>query len=479
MVILEALHNHAQHIPAKVALIEGSREVTYAALWDNIVRAANYFSGIAERGSKVMLSADKSVDFVFAYFGAHLGGMTTIPVDPSVNELRLQRILDSATPVGIWGKLHAGSAGREVKPFPVLDNADALTHDYVMPSEYDVADILFTTGTTGLPKGVMLTQRNELASAVNINHFIGNTSNDIELLALPISHSFGLGRLRCMLLQGATIDLLGSFASMRKFFREMDDRAITGFGMVPASWSYIHKMSGERLGNYAAQLKYIEIGSAPMSMADKHLLMELLPRTRICMHYGLTEASRSAFICFGESMDHLDSIGRPTPGVEIKIFAEDGSEVACGSEGELCVKGDNVCSAYWGDAAEEYAASFFCGYFRTGDWGYQDSEGYFHLISRKKELINVGGKKLSPLEVEEVIDAMEGVSESACVGVKDDVMGEVVKAFVVRTSESVTSDDVIATVRSKLEGYKVPASVKFVDNLPKTASGKLQRLLLK
>lgn len=477
MILLEALHNHAIQTPDKVAVIEGAKEITYAQLWSNALRAASYYNKKGKKGDRVILSASKSVEFVYSYFGAHLAGLITIPVDSVVNELRLQRIIKSSSPIGIYGSIYLDKEKYGVQSFPAIEEEEEA--DCVMPSSNAIADILYTTGTTGLPKGVVLTHFNEYSSAENINTFIGNTSDEIELLALPVSHSFGLGRIRCTILKGATIDLLGSFANMKKFYREFENRHITGFGMVPASWNYIKKMSGEKIADYASQIKYIEIGSAPMMMEDKLLLLHLLPDTRICMHYGLTEASRSSFLCFGDSLDHLDSIGKETPNVDIRIFGEDGVEIADGKEGEVCVKGGNVCSDYWGDDENKYKESFFEGYFRTGDWGYKNEDGFYYLVSRKKELINVGGKKLSPIEVEEVINSMRGITESACIGIHDDVMGELVKAFVVKSDEAITADDVVNEAKGKLESYKVPVFVEFIDELPKTDSGKLQRLLLK
>lgn len=479
MTILSELQKHAAENPEKLAVIEGKNEVTYAQLWDRIVRASSYYRTVGKKGDRVVLAANKSVDFVYSYFGAQLAGLITVTVDSAVNRLRLERIFASAEPVAMYGSLDTAYEGFLCEPFPELEHCGNDGCNVAFPMSDDPADILYTTGTTGFPKGVVLSHSNELCAATMINAFIRNNEHDVELLALPISHSFGLGRLRCTLLRGATIDLLGSFANMKRFFREMDERQITGFGMVPASWNYIKRMSGSRIGNYAAQLRYIEIGSAPMKLEDKKLLVSLLPNTRICMHYGLTEASRSAFICFNEEQNHLDSIGHPSPGVEIRVLDENGAEVENGQNGELCVRGGHVCTAYWGADSARYPESFFGDYFRTGDWGYVDETGYYHLISRQKELINVGGKKVSPIEVEEVINTLEDVEECACVGMADDVLGEVVKAFVVRSSEQVTEEKIIRLVKSRLEGYKVPASVEFIAEVPKTSSGKIQRLSLK
>ena len=151
-------------------------------------------------------------------------------------------------------------------------------------------------------------------------------------MALPISHSFGLGRLRCVLSVGGTLVLLGSFASMKKFYGEMERCKVTGFGMVPASWAYLKKMSGRKIADFAKQLQYVEIGSAFMSVEEKKCLMDLLPATRICMHYGLTEASRSTFIEFHKDRAYLESVGRPSPGVEIKVFSDQGKEVPEGKQ---------------------------------------------------------------------------------------------------------------------------------------------------
>lgn len=475
MILLEKIKEHSKNNPTKTAVIEEGRHLNYAELWQKIVDTSAYFSNLGKKGDRAILSATKNLEFVTTYFGAHLAGLVTITIDPAINEDRLSFIVDSTKPLGIWGELVTKKF--ETKRF--TDIICDFSADPAFPSETEIADILFTTGTTGVPKGVVLTHKNEWAAATNINTFIGNDSDSVELLALPISHSFGLGRLRCIMQLGATIDLLGSFANVRKFFRELDRQPITGFGMVPASWNYLSEMSEDLIGEYADQLKYIEIGSAPMPVEQKQRLMKLLPNTRICMHYGLTEASRSAFMCFSEEND-LTTIGKASPNVELKIFAEDGTPCKNGEQGELCVKGDHVCSDYWGMPLEEYRKSFFGDYYRTGDWGYCNEQGKYFLVSRKKELINVGGKKVSPLEVETVLNDFPDVKESVCIGIPDKMMGEVVKAFVVtEQGANIDFQKLTKYARGRLEDYKVPAQVESIDSVPKTSSGKIQRLSLK
>ena len=479
MTIERLIFEHAQTMPRKTALIQGTVEVSYEQLWKEIEMAASWFCHHAERGDRVIASASKSIEFVYAYFGAHLAGMICVPIDPETNETRLQRIIDVAKPSLIVGELR-NHGDHQVIPFEEchqeLENSRISINEF--PKEDDVADLLFTTGTTGLPKGVTLTFANQMAAAENINTFIGNTADDVEMLALPISHSFGLGRLRCIFAKGATLVMLGSFASMKKFFGEMERCHVTGFGMVPASWSYILKMSGEKIGQYAGQLKYIEIGSAFMPLENKQKLMNLLPKTHICMHYGLTEASRSAFISFHDDTAHLMSAGKASPNTEVAVFSEQGERLRANEDGEICVKGGHVCSDYWGMPKEVFEQDFFDGYFRTGDWGHIDEDGYIYLVSRKKEIINVGGKKVRPIEVEEHLNEIEGIDESACVGVHDDVLGEVVKAFCV-CSREVDFEEVKKILFKKIETYKIPAFFEAIKELPKTQNGKLQRLLLK
>lgn len=475
MTIESLIFEHAQTMPQKTALIQGQSEVSYEQLWKEIIKSASWFKDKASQGDRVIISASKNIEFVYTYFGAHLAGMICVPIDPETNEKRLTRILEVAQPKLIVGELR-NHGDNEVIPFG--DVSSDVEYGFDSPIESNIADLLFTTGTTGLPKGVALTYANQMAAADNINTFIGNTVDDIEMLALPISHSFGLGRLRCVFAKGATLVLLGSFASMKKFYGEMERCHVTGFGMVPASWAYILKMSGEKIGQFAGQLRYIEIGSAFMPLENKQKLMGLLPNTHICMHYGLTEASRSAFISFHDDTDHLMSAGRPSPNTEIAVFSEQGVRLAKNEDGEICVKGAHVCSDYWGLPEEDFQKDFFEGYFRTGDWGHIDNDGYIHLISRKKEIVNVGGKKVSPIEVEEVLNDMEGIEESACVGVHDDVLGEVVKAFCV-CSKEVDFEEIKKMMMKKLEGYKIPAFFETIESLPKTQNGKLQRLLLK
>lgn len=479
MTIERLVFEYAQTMPSKTALIQGEVEVSYGQLWEEIEMSASWFCHYAERGDRVIISASKSIEFVYAYFGAHMAGMICVPIDPETNETRLQRIIDVARPSLIVGELR-NHGEHQVIPFGEchIEFVNSRISLDEFPKGGDVADLLFTTGTTGLPKGVALTFANQMAAAENINTFIGNTADDVEMLALPISHSFGLGRLRCIFAKGATLVMLGSFASMKKFFGEMERCHVTGFGMVPASWSYILKMSGEKIGQYAGQLKYIEIGSAFMPLENKQKLMNLLPKTHICMHYGLTEASRSAFISFHDDTIHLMSAGKASPNTEVAVFSEQGERLRANEDGEICVKGGHVCSDYWGMPKKVFMQDFFDGYFRTGDWGHLDEDGYIHLVSRKKEIINVGGKKVSPIEVEEHLNEIDGIEESACIGVHDDVLGEVVKAFCVCTKE-VDFEEVKKILFKKIETYKIPAFFEKIESLPKTQNGKIQRLALK
>ena len=468
----------AQDAPEKLAIVSGKSAVTYRQLCCKILSAKSFLSERLQPKSTLILSAGKQIEFVYAYFGAHLAGIRVVPIDPATNPSRLNHILAET---GAKMLLGFESADLNVTCLSLKELSELPDEAFGTPTFPDgdeISDILFTTGTTGLPKGVPLTFKNEAAAARNINSFIGNTGDDVELLALPVSHSFGLGRLRCSLSLGATIILLGSFTNVKKLYRTLEEEHVTGFTMVPASWRYLYKFSGDKLGDYAAQLRYVEMGSAYFSADEKRHLANLLPSTRICMHYGLTEASRSAFMEFHADASHIDSVGKPSPNTEIEIFDEQGNLLATDVEGEVCVKGEHVMRGYLNHTATD---DFFGPYFRTGDWGCKDSEGYIHLISRKKELINVGGKKVSPIEVEEQLMQIDGVADCACVGVPDPegILGEVVKACVVKDPQAeLTFEDLTDKLMGKLEGYKMPAVYQWVEEIPKTQNGKIQRFLL-
>lgn len=477
--IEEQIFDQVQNIPDKVALISGDTEITYSQLWDYCLCAADKLKQDyhLKKGDRVILSAAGNIEFVYAYFGVHIAGGICVPIDPDTNQTRFEYIEKSTTPVCVMGLLH--NVKKETIPFTDVVNGTSKA-TYIAPEQSQVADILFTTGTTGAPKGVALSYNNLSAAARNINAFIGNTSSDVELLALPVSHSFGLGRLRCSLSKGATVVMLGTFANVKKFFKEMARCQVTMFAMVPASWGFIKKMSGKYIGKFADQLKFIEIGSSFMPVEDKELLMTLLPKTRICMHYGSTEASRSAFMEFHTYKDNLLSIGKASPNVEIKIFTSQGTPAALGEEGEVCVKGEHVTCSYWNETPERFASDFYDGYFRTGDCGTMDAEGNIYLKSRIKEMINVGGKKVSPMEVEDILNTIPGIKESACIGIPDPsiVLGEVVKAFIV-ADDNLSDEEIMQQLRPQLEVYKLPVEIERINAIPKTGSGKIQRLSLK
>lgn len=447
LTIEQQIERNAQRMPEKVALICKDTQVSYSELWERCCEEARRLQDDASfyKGKRVILAAAGNAEFVYQYFGTHLAGGICVPIDPDTKAARREYI---ASVVGV--------------------EPTALDATHLDPADLDgIADIMFTTGTTGAPKGVVLTHENIAASARNINAYIGNDAEDVELLALPVSHSFGLGRLRCVLSKGGTIVLLGTFANVKRFFVSLDEYHVTGFGMVPASWAYLKMMSRDKIRNYADQLKYIEIGSSFMSIEDKKMLMEWLPSTRICMHYGLTEASRSAFMEFHEYAENLSSIGMAAPNVDIRII-----------DGEICVKGEHVTKSYWNESPERIAQDFHGDYFRTGDSGWMDEDGHIYIKGRIKEMINVGGEKVSPMEVEDVLNAIPQIKESACCAMPDKVMGEVVEAFIVE-KEPITDAEIMEIIKPQLENYKWPKKIQRIAEIPQTSSGKIQRLQLK
>lgn len=476
--LLDVVFSNAQEISDKVALVAKGEEITYSQLAERVRQAATFLDskGIGAK-TRILLSAQKDAKFIFLYLGAHLLGATSVIVDSESNPDRLRYIEKATNPSYCFGYESEQCSSMLLEDIELV-GLELWDKPAIGVSSDDVSEIMFTTGTTGSPKGVCLSYFNVFSSADNINSFIGNTQDDIEVLGLPICHSFGLGRVRCNLLKGATIILLGSFANMRLFLKTIEEYNVTGFGVVPAAWQYIRKISGTRIAKYADQIRYIEIGSASMPLPVKEEMLDLFPNTRICMHYGLTEASRSTFQEFHDKA-HLGSIGIPVcDKVDVAIFSNEGVKLGFNSVGELCVRGNMVTKSYL--SPQDNQNAFWGDYFRTGDCGYKAEDGYFYLVGREKEMINVGGKKVSPIEVEDAIMSL-GVGDCICAGIADTdgFLGEVVKAYILKGSTEMTFEQIASGLSSKLEIYKQPVQYEWIDEIPATSSGKKQRVKLK
>ncbi len=470
-----AVSHRASLDPARVALRSADGEcVSYGQLHSRALRTAGDLTarwGVGS-GDAVVLSAVRGVEFIVAYLAVHHLGAVAVPLAPDLPQVSVREVAERLSARVVlssetdYSRISGGIA--DAATSPVLNGC----HD---PNA--LADVIFTSGTTGRQKAVMLSHHNLMSSVANINGFVGTCASDVEVVALPLSHSFGLGRVRCCLVAGATVAIADGFARPKQLFSMLDTLGATGFSMVPAAWRTLQRLSGDRLGRFDGQLRYVELGSASMSPGEKRQLAELLPNTRVIMHYGLTEASRAAFLEFGRDHERLDTVGRAGPMVEIGVFSHQGERLSAGMEGEICVRGPMVTLGYLGDPAST-AGAFIDDWFRTGDFGAIDETGYVTLRGRVDEMINVGGRKVAPVEIEEALLELDVVADVACVGMADPISGHRVKAFVCWAAEPLEFGELVSLLRSKLEPYKMPAELETVVRIPRTASGKVQRLKL-
>jgi long-chain acyl-CoA synthetase len=483
--VVEALAERVQRHADRPALRSGEAWVTYGALWSRVLATAADLSERGVRpGDRVALAAQPDASFVAGYFAVHGLGAVAVVLDPNAPAGRRDEVFARTGPTLALG-IAAGAAGVAHAPFapaPAQGRVPSAPAGFGAPRPEALADLVFTTGTTGRPKGVRLAHRNLAAAAAHINAVIPASVGDVEVVPLPLHHSFGLGRLRCLFAVGGAAVLVKGFRLPGEILAALERDAATGLVGVPAGFAVLLRLGERGLGRFADRLRYVEIGSAPMPLEHKRELMRLLPRTSLFMHYGLTEASRSAFTEFHRDREHLGSAGLPAPGVRVEVRDEAGGARSAGDAGELWIRGDHVSPGYWDDPALD-AATFRDGWVRTGDVAHLDDAGRLHLRGRRDDMINAGGFKVAPDEVEDALSRHPAVSEAACVGMPDPrgISGTVIRAFLVRNAGGPAPSDVDLSrwLGERLEAYKVPARYEWVARLPRTESGKLLRASLR
>lgn len=440
--LLQAIFTACDRHPEKIALIAGKKKISYSRLCCFIQQAASLIQSKGYRvGDVIQLSAVKEPHFVYMALGAMMVGVITEMIDPQSDDEHFHYL-----PEEIYA-------------------APPLAEEPADLKATNIIEIIHTTGTTARPKKVCLTHDSVYWAAKYTSDAVQNDENDVEVVAMPLCHGFGLRRLYLTLMNGATAILLPNIANVRLLLNTIGTYHVTTFGLSPAAWRYIRKISGTRIAKFADQLRHIEFGTSAMSLETKQDVLAMFPNTRICDNYGLTESNRSTSLELHDTA-HLDSIGKPiADSVRIQAI-----------NGELCVHGRQTMVGYWDP--EDNEGAFIDGLVRTGDCGYISDDGYVYLTGRVKEMINVGGEKVSPAEVEEAICRL-GVGDCICVSHPHEMLGETVKAFILRGSTTLTFDQIDDRLRSTLPPYKCPTLYAWIDQIPINALGKKQRLPLR
>jgi long-chain acyl-CoA synthetase len=333
----------------------------------------------------------------------------------------------------------------------------------------DPAAILYTSGTTGKPKGVLLSHGNLVSNVHATNHHTRMTPADRLICYLPLFHCFGQNFImNASINSGATLVLHERFVP-EEILQSIQNNRVTMFLGVPTI--YLRYLAMPNIEPYFATVRYFFSAAAPMPIEVARRWAERFGRI-IYEGYGLTETS--PFASYNHDFTYREgSVGTPIENVEMKVVDEQGNELPAGEIGEIVIKGPNVMQGYY-ECADETAQAVRDGWFFTGDIGRMDDDGYFYLVDRAKDMINVSGFKVWPREVEEVLMQHSAVGEVAVIGVPHGDSGEAVKGFVVLNgTETIREQDLIEFCRSRMAVYKAPRFVEFIDVLPRNPSGKI------
>lgn len=494
MNIAELLGASARRTPDKLALLyvsEREERFSYAELDAAADRVAHGLHGFGvERGERVALAMPNIPRFVASYFGILRAGAVAVPLNAMLTDPEMRLVLDDSGAKVLLGAGEPGAvaerAARDVTSVVkvVLEaNWDDLGFGTAAGSaevtEGDVAVLAYTSGTTGRPKGAMLTHGNLLANLTQQMNIPEDRvrEDDVVLLALPLFHIFGLNvTLGLTVMNGATGVLLERFEPVAAL-RTLQDRAVSVvFGAPPM---YVAWAGTPGVDQYdLSKVRLAVSGAAPL---PSRVLRSFTEVTGVDIYegYGLTETGPVLTSNRMAPRPRPGSVGKPLPGVELRLVDEDMNDVELGDPGEVVVRGPNVFAGYWGNT-EETERAFTDGWFHTGDIGVLDEEGYLYLVDRKRDLVIVSGFNVFPSEVENALVDLPAVSEAAVVGVPHPYTGEAVKAYVtLAEGADATEEGLLAEVRLRLARFKCPETIEIVDELPHLLTGKVLRRALR
>jgi len=493
------LREAAARRPDGCAIKSGEDILTYGQLQSRATSFASWLRSIGVgKGDRVALLSEASSDYVTAYYGVLMAGAAAVALNAAARaddligwiehaDVRLLYV-DPSHPAAaeLRRRLRTGimvvssGSSRELSQYLLGEICAAAGDGSDLPScePEDLAAIIYTSGTTGRPKGVMLDHGNLASNTQAIVSYLDLCASDRIVCVLPFYYSFGNSVLHTHVAVGAEVVIEPNLVYPHRVVEAMVREKATGFAGGPSTFALL--TARVKLDTYdLSALRYLAQAGGPMAPALAQKVRAMLPRARLFIMYGLTEASaRVSYVPPDMLESKRGSIGTPIPGVEMEIRQENGERAPSGASGELWVRGRNVMTGYWKDA-EATRATLVNGWLRTGDSARVDEDGYYYIEGRRSDIIKVGAHRVYPRDIEAAIEEIDGVIEAGVTGIDDEILGQVIKAFVVRAANATLAEsDVKAHCRERLATYKIPKAVEFVTALPKTASGKLRRHLL-
>jgi acyl-CoA synthetase (AMP-forming)/AMP-acid ligase II len=484
LIYIHSLGRASRFYADRTALAPRGTRLTFRELHERVQGIAAALSKLGFRvGDRLGLLLPNGPEYIQFVYACSLLGVIVVPLNTRLSLAEIDRVLADASPHGLVRHSSLPVPTVRLPRERVLDQEPLeVRNDSVSDVFYDpqaVLALIYTSGTTGHPKGVMVTHANVLANVQNFNFWMRYTEAGVYLHAAPIFH---IADFPCMFAApafGACQVTIPKF-DPRGFCEAVDRERVSHTVLVPTMINLLTQFPEVKKYDLSS-LQVLAYGGSPMPPDLIRRTRELLPQVKLVQAYGLSE---SGFLTGLQDQEHTDdrllSCGRPCPGIDLRVTDDSGKQVEVGKSGELVARGANIMRGYWNNPGET-ALVFRNGSFRTGDIGYQDSEGYFYILDRAKDMIVTGGENVYSGEVEAVIYAHPAVREAAVFGIPDPKWGEVVMACVMlKPGSTLTADDLIAFCRQSLASYKIPRRVEFSDTeLPKSGSGKILKRLLR
>ncbi len=491
MNVAKNLQNAAYHFPEKTAVIENDREISFFEFNKESNRIATGLMEIGvQPGDHVVLYAPNSYEWLTFYFGVLKAGAIAATLSSLLKKDELRRIMDNAQPKVLFaGEEQLSELGDRIDcPYlkrVISKEGDIAYEDMVeMGSDYfsaidldrhNTAAILYTGGTTGIPKGVMLTHENLNTSIHNVSHYERSTHEDRALCFLPLNHVFGQVHItQATIYSGGCMVLLPSF-DLENVIDTIERHKVTKFFAVPTI--YIRLLNVKGLKKKLGSLRYAF--SAAASMAAE-LVKEWKNRMDLNIHesYGMTESA--SMVTYNHYYRHvIGSVGTPVTNIEVQIRDLEGNVLGAKEEGEICIRGRNIMKGYL-NQPDETRAVFWDEWFRSGDIGVMDDNSYLYIVDRLKDMIITGGENVYPREVEEILYTRPEVEECAVIGLPDKEFGERVTAFIIlKEGQQLDPTQLKSYLKTKLSPFKVPKEFIAVDDLPKSSAGKILKRELK